>query len=103
MKAFENMPEDTPCHADPNEKLAYRAKFDVIRDITLPRDERCLHMLKTTELKEQELCRVDMERIALHDAIITASRVPKPSPEVVADAGYSPVYVNLKLRAVEQA
>ena len=83
--------------------MAHRAELEVIRDTALPADGRWLPMLKTIELKEQELRRVEMERIALHDLIITAAGVPKPSSEVVADAAYSSVYDYLKLRAVDRA
>ena len=103
MKAVDNIPEDIPCHAHTNERMAYRAELKVIRKTAQPADGRWLPMLRTTELEEQELRRVEMERIALHDFIITASRVPKLSPEVVADVGYSSVYDYLKLRVVDRA
>ena len=86
MKTVENMPEDIPCNAHTNERMAHRAELEVIRDTALPTDGRWLPMLRTTELKEQELHRVEMERIALHDLIIAASGVSIPNPEVVAIA-----------------
>ena len=46
---------------------------------------------------------MEAERIALHQFSIAAAGLPKPSPEVVADAGYLSVYDNLKLRAVNRA
>ena len=102
MKAAENMPEDTSCHAHANERVAHHAKLEVIKDTALPTDRRWLPMLNTIELKEQELRRGEAELIALHDLIIAAGGVPKPSLEVVADAGYSSVHDYLKLRAVDR-
>ena len=76
MKAVENMPKDTPCHAHTNERMAHRADLEQIRDITFPADVRWFPILNTTEREKQELRRVDMEKIALHDLIIVASGVP---------------------------
>ena len=40
MKTVENMPEDIPCNAHTNERMAHRAELEVIRDIAWPADGR---------------------------------------------------------------
>ena len=46
MKAVENIPEDTPCHAHTNERMAHRAELEVIRDTAPLADGRWLPMLR---------------------------------------------------------
>ena len=53
--------------------MAHRAELEVIKDTALLANGHWLPMLKNPELKKQELCRVEMERIALRDLITIAS------------------------------